>query len=380
VAAEQYPCIGFDPARGNVSTLEQLAKELTATAQYADEARETLVSIKQNKDIWTGGAAEKFAENIEDLPGYLDDADSSMRKAGKALEQWSEDLSRLKERAAEIERDLREALAEERRAVAAAQQANHDAMQAASNFGDAGGSGEAADRAASAANNATAAVAELRRAAEALRDQWEVLSAQCARKLREAAEYAPGTGFWEGIGDFLSGALEKIGDIAGIVSAIAGILSFVPGLNVIAAPVALVSGAVALGAHAGDMAINGKLTDINAWAGLAGDAVGLIPGVKAVRAGFDAAGEAASLGGKLSGFAKNVASDMSQASDILSGMTARIPGMTTEAANTAAKVYEGAATSIIQAPAIDKVTGGEPRPIHDAGTWGGALLAGITYR
>ncbi|OLT48363.1 hypothetical protein BJF85_12570 [Saccharomonospora sp. CUA-673] len=243
MAVDQYPCIGYDPARGNVATLEQLAKELTETAEYAGEAREALASVKRNEDIWNGPAAAKFAENIEDLPGYLGDADESMRKAGAALEQWSGDLSRLKERAQRIEAELREALEKERQAQAEAQHANQQAVQAASHFGEGGGSMESAQRASQAAKDATAAVEELRRRAEALRDRWEDLSGECAKALREAADHAPEKGFWEGIGDMIAGSLETIADIAGIVSAIAGVLSFVPGLNAIAAPVAIISGA-----------------------------------------------------------------------------------------------------------------------------------------
>ncbi|KMS90334.1 putative T7SS-secreted protein [Prauserella rugosa] len=378
MAAEQYPCIGFDPARGNVSTLEQLAKELTATAEYAGEARETLVSIKQNKDIWTGGASDKFAENIEDLPGYLGDADSSMRKAGKALEQWSEDLGRLKDRAAEIERNLREALDEERRAVAAAQQANQAAMQAASNFGDGGGSGQAADQATNAANNATAAVEELRRAAENLRDEWELLSGQCARKLESAAEYAPGTGFWEGIGDFIAGALETINDIAGIVSAIAGVLSFVPGLNAIAAPVALISGAIALGTRVADNTINGKWDEFGGLAGFAGDVAGVIPGVKAIAKGVDAFSDASGALSKTRAFFGGMGDDMGEASKVLTKMVSPLPGLSTESASAAAKVFEGTATTLTTAPTLDKVTSEEKKTAHDVGGAGASAVSILT--
>ena len=51
--------------------------------------------------------------------------------------------------------------------------------------------------------------------------------------------------------------LDTIGDIAGFVSSVAGIAAMVPGATFVAAPLALLSGGVALGAHALDAAVNG---------------------------------------------------------------------------------------------------------------------------
>ncbi|WP_133116341.1 putative T7SS-secreted protein [Amycolatopsis antarctica] len=92
MGADKYPCIGYDPARGNVDTLAGLATDLTGTATYADEARNALNAVKDNRDVWTGEAAKKFAENIEDLPGYLGDAHWAMEHAGNALKDWADEL------------------------------------------------------------------------------------------------------------------------------------------------------------------------------------------------------------------------------------------------------------------------------------------------
>ncbi|GAA1237842.1 hypothetical protein GCM10009676_22910 [Prauserella halophila] len=383
MSAEPYPSIGYDPARGNVATLENLASELKSTSDYAREAREALNSIKANQDIWTGGASQKFAENIEDLPGYLDDADWAMNHAGKALKAWSDRLTDLKQHASRIEENLREALDKEQQALAAAQHANQAQVQAASQFSDAPadqGAAEAATRANKAAASAAATVEELRRNAEQLKNSWEDASRECAKKLREAGDRAPDEGFWEGIGEFFEGALSTIGDIAGIVSAIAGVLSFIPGINAIAAPVALVSGAIALGAHAADMAVKGNFDDPNAWISLAGDAIGLVPGVKAAKAGLDTVGEAASLSGKMAKFSTGAASEMYEASEIVTKITSKIPGLTDEAATTTAKVFESSATTLVQAPAVDKVASGEDKAVHDVAGGANLILAGITAK
>jgi hypothetical protein len=96
---------------------------------------------------------------------------------------------------------------------------------------------------------------------------------------------------FDDLGGWFKDHLGDIGDIAGIVSAVAGALAFIPVLTPIAGPVALIAGGVALAAHGADMVVNEKWDDINAWGSLAGDAIGLIPGVKAVGAGFNAAGD-----------------------------------------------------------------------------------------
>ncbi|WP_158056901.1 hypothetical protein [Saccharomonospora sp. CUA-673] len=47
----KYPALGFDPARGNVGTVRELASQMSDTATYAGEAHEVLVSVQQNKDV-----------------------------------------------------------------------------------------------------------------------------------------------------------------------------------------------------------------------------------------------------------------------------------------------------------------------------------------
>lgn len=88
--------------------------------------------------------------------------------------------------------------------------------------------------------------------------------------------------------------IGDIGDLAGIVSAVAGVLAFIPVLTPIMALIALGAGAIALAAHGTDMVVNEKWDDPNAWMSLGGDVIGLIPGVKAVGAGLNAAGDVVS--------------------------------------------------------------------------------------
>lgn len=303
-----FPCLGFDPAGGNVVTVQDLAKEITDTGTYAKEAYESIKAVQDNRDLWTGEAARAFAGRLGELPKYLDDAHASMEMAGKALADWADRLDAHQKEARRLEEECREAIEEAKKADGGLERAeandipiaydpnNAQAAQAAQARADA--NAQAVRDAQTAATNAWDRVDQLRRDAETLRDRWEDDGGICADRLNEAAEKAPDKGFFESFGEmfedfgrWFEDHIGDIGDIAGIVSAVAGVLAFIPVLTPIMAPVALAAGAVALAAHGTDMVVNEKWDDPEAWSDLAGDAIGLIPGAKAVSAGLRGAGE-----------------------------------------------------------------------------------------
>jgi len=74
MSGAQYPSLGFDPARGDVGAVRGVAKTMTDTSKYAKEAHELLLSIENQRDVWTGEAARLFADQLVELPKYLDDA------------------------------------------------------------------------------------------------------------------------------------------------------------------------------------------------------------------------------------------------------------------------------------------------------------------
>ncbi|MFD2399479.1 WXG100 family type VII secretion target [Prauserella oleivorans] len=127
MSAANYPALGFDPARGNVGTVRNLAKQMSDTATYAREAHEVLRSIESKKDVWTGEASRAFAERLGELPGYVDSAHTSLRDAGKALNTWGDRLEAHQKRARELEEQARQAIDAAEQADAAAQHANASA-------------------------------------------------------------------------------------------------------------------------------------------------------------------------------------------------------------------------------------------------------------
>lgn len=305
----EYPHLGFDPARGNVATVRDVAKQITDSGTYAKEAYESIKAVQDNRDVWTGEAAMAFSGKLGELPKYLDDAQSSMEIAGKALTAWSDELESHQREARRLEEEARKAIANAKDADAALDRARandvpimydgNDPAAAQRARAEADADAQAVRDAESTATAAWDKVEEIRKRAETLRDRWEDDGRICAEKLLEAAEKAPDKSFFESFGELFEDAgkwlkdhIGEIGDIAGIVSAVAGVLAFIPVLTPIMAPIALGAGAVALAAHGADMVVNEKWDDPNAWGDLVGDAVGLIPGAKAVKAGFSAAGDA----------------------------------------------------------------------------------------
>lgn len=299
---EKYPALGFDPARGNVATVRNLASQMSDTATYAGEAHEVLVSVQDKQDVWKGPASRAFADKLGDLPGYLDSAHSSLKKAGKALSTWGDQLEQHQKRAGELEEAAKKAIAEAEQADAAAQKANAEANTPVMHDGSPGAVQAAQSQvdekaqAASAANRAAGAawdrVDGIRRQAQQLMETWNQDGAACAEQLNRAAELAPDKGFFESIGDALAGAgdwvmdhLGEIGDVAGMISAVAGALSFIPVLAPFTGPIALAAGGVALAAHGGEMVKEGKWDEPSAWVGLGADMLGVLPGVGAAAKG-----------------------------------------------------------------------------------------------
>lgn len=290
----KYPALGFDPARGNVTVVRDIAKQMTDVSKYAQEAYEVLKSVQDQRDVWKGEAARGFADNLGELPKYLDDAHASLEAAGKALRTWADRLEDHQKEADRLEQQARRALEEYKAKSAAAESARNSALQQSDNP-------ELRDEATRKINEANAAwedVEAIRRKAEDLQDTWEDDARTCAKALNEAAEKAPNKSFFESLGELFDDPgkwfkdhLGDIGDIAGIVSAVSGALALIPVLTPVAGPVALITGGSALFTHGADMVVNEKYDDPWAWVTLGGDVLGVIPGVGAISKGFGAASD-----------------------------------------------------------------------------------------
>lgn len=299
----KFPSLGFDPARGNVGTVRDLAKQMLDTAHYASSATDVLKATQAQRGVWQGEAADAWNGKLGELPQHLDAAHNSLEGAGKALQDWGDRLDAHQRRAHELEEECRRAIQQAQQADAAAAQAAkanapipYDANDpAAAQAADlrAQANEDAADRASEAASEAWERVEDIRRQAEDLRDRWEDDAKACGDKLGEAADKAPSKGLLDSMGDWFSDHSKDIGDWAGVVSAVAGTIALIPGAGFIAAPIALAAGGIAVAAHTTDMAKHGKATSPAAWVTLGADTVGMLPGVGAAARGLSTASHAA---------------------------------------------------------------------------------------
>ncbi|MEU6266656.1 WXG100 family type VII secretion target [Saccharopolyspora shandongensis] len=290
MAAERtFPALGFDPARGDVATVRELARQATDAAGYAKEAHEALKAVQSQQDVWQGQAAKAFAEELGELPKYIGDAHSSLEAAGKALSTWSTRLQEHQAAAAKLEAQAKKARATYEGTAGKPEEIRAEAWDALN---------------------------AVRGKAENLQELWEDDGRICAKALREAAEKAPAKAFFESFdglfsnpGEWFDDHIGDLGDIAGLVSAVSGYLVLYPPCTIPAASVMVVTGLVALGAHSADMVINDKFDDPASWISVGGDVLGVIPGFGAIGASFKGwqafADEAAKIPETAPGIVKN---------------------------------------------------------------------------
>lgn len=316
VDADNYPALGFDPAPGALSSVATLAESFSQVATKLDAAHGALTGIGRSGGIWQGEAAEGFRGTVGELPGYLDKARTSLGGASTVLQQWSDDLSSLKQTAAQYEQAAARATQQVEQA-----RSNPDLNLGGQFFTDSASLQQAQARLDAAVSELSAAQDELdtiRRQAQRLLDQHADLAAAVAGALAQAKEHAPEEpGFFDRIGDLLSGigkavedlaadvwqwvkdnaeTIKKIGDV---LSAIGTMLSIAA---VVLAPVPVVGQVVlaaAIGMNGAALATHGLAKAAGAdvgWSTLAFDGLGMIPGGGVAKGGLGLAKAAPTVG------------------------------------------------------------------------------------
>ncbi|HZG02885.1 MAG TPA: hypothetical protein VE546_04820, partial [Streptomyces sp.] len=269
MSAEEFPTIGFNPAPGKLSSIDDLTDKLSKTVDGLKKAHEVLTSIGRagegGRTAWEGEAATAFSRKVGELPKYLDDSHDALSCAEKQLRDWRTRLAKYQETARDYE--ARAKAAKDRQTKA---EAEHDKAVTAYNsaaadpaLGYAGRTFTDQDALNSARARYDAAADRLRQAGRALdaaagrveaaRDDLEAIIEKAkdlleehqeyartiASRLRKANDKAPDTGFFEGIADAFkklgnrmqewcvkhADLLKEIGDWLGIASTVLGILA-----------------------------------------------------------------------------------------------------------------------------------------------------------
>ncbi|GAA2397310.1 hypothetical protein GCM10010420_23980 [Streptomyces glaucosporus] len=326
MSAEDFPTIGFDPAPGKLSSIDDLTEKLSKTADGLKKAHDTLVEIGKSGgqgSAWEGEAAEAFSKKVGELPKYLDDSHDALSKAAKHLKDWRARLAEYQETARDYEARAKAAKdrqtaaeAERSKAVTAYDSAandpalgyagqiytDQDALNKAQARYDAAAdrlrrAGDALDTATGKVEKAKEELEALIKKAEDLLEEHQDCARRIASRLRKANGNAPDTGFFESVADAFkklgnkfqewceehADLLKTIGDWLSIASTALGILALAtvwfPPLS---GALALAGGVTSLGALATHGAAKYGGADIKAST-LIFDGIGVLPFGKLVK-------------------------------------------------------------------------------------------------
>ncbi|MGP2440144.1 putative T7SS-secreted protein [Streptomyces sp. JW3] len=316
MAANPYPHIGWNPVPGVPAEVLKLRQKVAAAATALENTHRQLTKLTGESSYWEGDAADKFRESLDgDLTKYIKKAASALRSAASQLHKWDGQLGANRGLAKKYDAEAAEK-------KDAADQAKRGYDQAAQHpdlklAGQTFPSQEEADAATARLRAAERKLNEANTALTAANDAYESLNRKIkelesehshdaeliAKALESTAAKAPDKGFWEGVGDVLKSVGAFLTEHAGTIGAIAGLLALFPVLAPVMAPIALVASAVSMGKNLSDdefrknLMFQGSGMEIfSAYASLAGDTVGMIPGGKALglaaKEGFEGAADA----------------------------------------------------------------------------------------
>ncbi|WP_320784352.1 putative T7SS-secreted protein [Streptomyces sp. CRN 30] len=327
-----WPGLTFNPAKGDLHTIESLAYDVKTVGDELDELREMLLSIGKTDGVWEGEAAAKFQEKIGELPKYLKQGHESMAACSKALRGWHSELQTMQRQAKAMEADAveeRKLLEQKNQAVDRVNARIQQAMFRQLTEPESKALSEEANAAETAAQDAARNLEWTLQNAEALRKYWEEQAAKAEKAIREAAENRPpDLGIWDKITDGLKGAWDGFKDFlvdnADLFSKIGSALSILSLATMAIPPVGAVFGALAIGASALALAGYGIKTARGGKVGVmdwVGAGLGVLPGIGAVK-GLMAGGKAAraaAVGPRLPGVFSH-ADEMATSVNVARGM------------------------------------------------------------
>ncbi|MBT1097840.1 hypothetical protein KJZ88_40790 [Streptomyces sp. Tu102] len=301
---------------------------MAAAATALENTHRQLTKLTGESSYWEGDAADEFRKSIDgDLTTYIKKAASALRSASTQLHKWDGQLASNRGLAKKYDDEAADKKAAADKAKHAYDQAarHPDLKLANQTFPSQEEADDATARLRSAErelNEASTAVTKANSGFESLNRRVKELESEhsheaeiIAKALEGTAEKAPDKGFWESVGDVLESVGKFLAEHAGTIGAIAGLLALFPALAPIMGPIALIASAVSMGKNLSDdefrknLMFQGSGMDIfSAYASMAGDLVGMVPGGKALGAaakeGFESAADGANLATKTWGGVK----------------------------------------------------------------------------
>ncbi|MDQ0909032.1 WXG100 family type VII secretion target [Streptomyces canus] len=338
-----YPSLGWNPVPGIPEQVTSLYRKVKSAADTLNNCHRQIEYLLGASSSWQGDAASAFRDTLDgDLKTAMMNAGHSLDKAAAALGTWEGDLTSHRDLAKKYDDAARENKGDVEKARTRYDQAkgNPDLKLAGKEYPSQAEADAATERLRTAERELNAATTHLNNANTAYNDviakakELEGTHADAAeavaRSLDEADDkLAPKEPGWfskalSAIGEGLKAVGEFLVEHAGTIGAIAGLLALLP------TPLAPVFAGIAVAASAVSMAKNLASEDFRdslmgeygfkegafAWAAMAGDSLGMVPGVGALaRAGSEAGlaaavaregGEALSVGSKLGAFGREI--------------------------------------------------------------------------
>ncbi|WP_428954438.1 putative T7SS-secreted protein [Streptomyces sp. cg35] len=313
-----WPGLGFNPARGDVPAIADIAADVRAVGRELDDLHALVSKTGRSASYWTGEGADAFRKKVGKLPTYLEQGTESMTACGKALLSWHDTLESLQKQGDPLEADAVAARREWERLSRNAEAASDRAA-----YGGLSGDAQktASQRMRTALTEADAAKEKLDaliRRGEEIHKRWSEAAARAAHAVKEATALAPESlGLWDKItgalkdvwGDFTDWLVENADLLSTISSGLAAaalVLQVVPVIgNAAGAVLGIASAACAAGAAVGHY-IGYRRGNGSTLLDVGGDLLGVLPlgkagtslvksgakVVKAARAGTRAVDEA----------------------------------------------------------------------------------------
>ncbi|MEU6763837.1 putative T7SS-secreted protein [Streptomyces sp. NPDC046853] len=300
---EDFPALGFVPCPGDHVVADDVAKTVRRTAKALGEICHVLHGTGVGD--WKGKTAESFRETFDDeFRPRMDDARDSFRGAASALEDWAEYMERKQRAAVRLEAEAA--------AVAKSLKEAHDKVGRLNDRDDKKKDSadhkdevKAANRA---VNTQDLELEELRGKGRRMQKSYGAFGKEIADRLNSAMDIAPNEpGMWEKLGNAIEGLGEALADLpdqvgellsavgewiqehADWITVAASVIGVIAIFCPVLAPLAIGLSAVALLAHASAYGVDGLWPPtgerIGNWLTLGGDALGMVPGVGAAKAG-----------------------------------------------------------------------------------------------
>ncbi|MEV6760522.1 hypothetical protein AB0N16_07710 [Streptomyces sp. NPDC051105] len=288
-----YPHLGFNPAPGSTDLVHDIHRRLSACAKEMEKAHSKVTKL-MNGSYWEGDAAVAFREQLEGgpLPLNLKNGAHSVDKAAKQLDLWAGELEEFQRRAKKLDGEAKDA----REALRRAQGHADEAQKTSETSGTGKAQGEAGSN-----SGVTAAQDDLDdvlKRARSLAAEHEETARRRARHIGDAthklAPHEPNAWdrFTDWLGDNLPDILSACAAVLGVI-ALLGLTAIAPWMLFLAA--GLLSG-MAFSLRVSDPEVLTSLQDgltkgeldIDFWGnllGVAGDFLGMLPGLGAVAKG-----------------------------------------------------------------------------------------------